>query len=317
MMIHKIDPHKYYPEFRNQEPKASDYLLLFDGEKIYLPHKTALSENSAVSNATIPDGIRHSASVTQLFLPTFEEVHDLLQIRQPMDRFFLDCEYLFSIDDKAFYRKTAEDAGALMIPEEHLYPSGVFRTFEPEYLAFAGITATQINRFRLDRRYCGRCGHPTVPSTTERACICPECGQIEYPKISPAVIIAIVDTGRDKILLTRYAGGSYRHWALVAGFVEVGETFKGAARREIMEEVGLKVSDLVYYKSQPWSFSDSAMIGFFAKLDGDPAITLQESELGEAKWFSREEVPDLPSTISVGQEMITLFKNGGSPFCQR
>lgn len=149
-----------------------------------------------------------------------------------------------------------------MIPEDHLYPSGVFRNFEPEYLAFAGITATQINRFRLDRRYCGRCGHPTIPSTTERACICPECGQIEYPKISPAVIIAIVDTGRDKILLTRYAGGSYRHWALVAGFVEVGETFKGAARREIMEEVGLKVSDLVYYKSQPWSFSDSAMIGF-------------------------------------------------------
>ena len=122
---------------------------------------------------------------------------------------------------------------------------------------------------------------------------------------------------QDKILLTRYAGGSYRHWALVAGFVEVGETFKGAARREIMEEVGLKVSDLVYYKSQPWSFSDSAMIGFFAKLDGDPTITLQESELGEAKWFSRSEVPDLPSTISVGQEMITLFKNGGDPFCQR
>ena len=158
---------------------------------------------------------------------------------------------------------------------------------------------------------------PQFTSTTERACICPECGQIEYPKISPAVIIAIVDTERDKILLTRYAGGSYRHWALVAGFVEVGETFKGAARREIMEEVGLKVSDLVYYKSQPWSFSDSAMIGFFAKLEGDPSITLQESELGEAVWFSREDVPDLPSTISVGQEMITLFKNGGDPFCQR
>lgn len=299
MMIHKIEPHKYYPEFRNQEPKTTDYLLLFDGEKVYLPGKNISSSDAA-----------------QLSLPTFEEVHRLLSVRQPMDRFFLDSEYLFSIDDRAFYRKTAEDAGALMIPDDHLYPSGVFRNFEPEYLAFAGITATQINRFRLDRRYCGRCGHPTVPSTTERACICPECGQIEYPKISPAVIIAIVDTGRDKILLTRYAGGSYRHWALVAGFVEVGETFKGAARREIMEEVGLKVSDLVYYKSQPWSFSDSAMIGFFAKLDGDPAITLQESELGEAKWFSRDEVPDLPSTISVGQEMISLFKNGGDPLSQ-
>ena len=285
MMIHKIEPHKYYPEFRSQDPKPSDYLLLFDGEKVYLPSHT---ENSDVTDTSAGAGISEHP---QVYLPTF--------------------------DDRAFFRKTTEDAGALMLPEEDLYASGVFRNFEPEYLAFAGITATQINRFRLDRKFCGRCGHPTIHSTTERACICPECGQIEYPKISPAVIIAIVDTERDKILLTRYAGGSYRHWALVAGFVEVGETFKGAARREIMEEVGLKVSDLVYYKSQPWSFSDSAMIGFFAKLEGDPSITLQESELGEAAWFSREDVPDLPSTISVGQEMITLFKNGGDPFCQR
>ena len=291
MMIHKIEPHKYYPEFRSQEPKPADYLLLFDGEKVYLPSRTDVTDSSGTAGSV-------------LYLPTFEEVHKLLGIRQPMERFFLDCEYLFSIDDKAFYRKTTEESGALMLPEENLYSSGVFRNFEPEYLAFAGITATQINRFRLDRKFCGRCGHPTIPSTTERACICPECGQIEYPKISPAVIIAIVDTEQDKILLTRYAGGSYRHWALVAGFVEVGETFKGAARREIMEEVGLKVSDLVYYKSQPWSFSDSA-------------ITLQESELGEAKWFSREDVPDLPSTISVGQEMITLFKNGGDPFSRK
>ena len=311
MMIHKIEPHKYYPEFRSQDPKPSDYLLLFDGEKVYLPSHT---ENSDVTDTSAGAGISEHP---QVYLPTFEEVHGLLGIRQPMERFFLDCEYLFSIDDRAFFRKTTEDAGALMLPEEDLYASGVFRNFEPEYLAFTGITATQINRFRLDRKFCGRCGHPTIHSTTERACICPECGQIEYPKISPAVIIAIVDTEQDKILLTRYAGGSYRHWALVAGFVEVGETFKGAARREIMEEVGLKVSDLVYYKSQPWSFSDSAMIGFFAKLEGNPSITLQESELGEAAWFSREDVPDLPSTISVGQEMITLFKNGGDPFCQR
>lgn len=126
-----------------------------------------------------------------------------------------------------------------------------------------------------------------------------------------------MDTERDKILLTRYAGGSYRHWALVAGFVEVGETFKGAARREIMEEVGLKVSDLVYYKSQPWSFSDSAMIGFFAKLEGDPSITLQESELARLSGSPERMSRILPSTISVGQEMITLFKNGGDPFCQR
>ena len=108
--------------------------------------------------------------------------------------------------------------------------------------------------------------------------------------------------------------GSYKNWALVAGFVEVGETFKGAVRREVMEEVGLKVSDIVYYKSQPWSFSDSAMVGFFARLDGDETITLQESELSEAKWFTRDEIPDNPSNISIGQEMIAYFKDGGNPF---
>ena len=133
MMIHKIEPHKYYPEFRSQDPKPSDYLLLFDGEKVYLPSHT---ENSDVTDTSAGAGISEHP---QVYLPTFEEVHGLLGIRQPMERFFLDCEYLFSIDDRAFFRKTTEDAGALMLPEEDLYASGVFRNFEPEYLAFAGI----------------------------------------------------------------------------------------------------------------------------------------------------------------------------------
>ena len=152
MMIHKIEPHKYYPEFRNQEPKPSDYLLLFDGEKVYLPSP---AENAVAADASMnADIVKHP----QVYLPTFEEVHKLLGVKQPLERFFLDCEYLFSIDDRAFFRKTAEDTGALMLPENDLYPSGVFRNFEPEYLAFAGITATQINRFRLDRKFRGRCG---------------------------------------------------------------------------------------------------------------------------------------------------------------
>ena len=112
MMIHKIEPHKYYPEFRDQEPKPSDYLLLFDGEKVFLPSHTG--NDAAVAGSSANEGIvKHP----QVYLPTFEEIHKLLGIRQPMERFFLDCEYLFSIDDRAFFRKTAEDAGALMLPE--------------------------------------------------------------------------------------------------------------------------------------------------------------------------------------------------------
>ncbi len=289
-MIHKIEPHKYYPEFRNQEPKTTDYLLIFEENQIYLPKDA--------------EG--------RLFLPTFQQAYKTLKVKQSMARFLLDTEYLFSIDDTAFFRMDAAECNLVLPIEGNLYAPSVFRSFQPEYLAFAGVTASQINRFRLDRKYCGRCGQPMQPSKAERACICPECGMIEYPKISPAVITAVING--DKLLLTRYAGGSYKNWALVAGFVEVGETFKGAVRREVMEEVGLNVSDIVYYKSQPWSFSDSAMVGFFAKLDGDSTITLEETELSEAQWFSREDIPDMPSDISIGQEMITYFKNGGNPF---
>ena len=289
-MIHKIEPHTYYPEFRIQAPKEGDYLLIFDDNQVYLPK----------------DGDE------QLYIPTFRQVQKALGSRYSMSRFLLDAEYLFSIDDSAFYRMNVNECGLVLKSSENLYSPNIFRLFQPEYMGFAGITACQINRFRMDRRYCGRCGSPTEPSPSERAVICPSCGLIEYPRISPAVITAIVDG--DRLLLTKYAGGSYRNWALVAGFVEVGETFKGAVRREVMEEVGLKVKNITYYKSQPWSFSDSAMIGFFAQLDGDGTISLQEDELSEAKWFTRDEIPEMSSQISIGQEMIMLFKNGGGPF---
>lgn len=289
-MIHKIDPHIYYPEFRSQAPGEEDCLLIFDDNQVHL--------------------LKNEEG--RLFIPTFRQVHKAMGSKYSLSRFLLDAEYLFSIDDRAFYRMNLNECGLVIRSGENFYPPNIFRTFDPEYMGFAGITACQINRFRMDRRFCGRCGAPTEPSVSERAMICPSCGMIEYPKISPAVITAIVDGSR--LLLTKYAGGSYSNWALVAGFVEVGETFKAAVRREVMEEVGLHVKNITYYKSQPWSFSDSAMIGFFAQLDGGDKITLQEAELSEARWFDREELPDMSSQISIGQEMIMWFKNGGDPF---
>ena len=94
------------------------------------------------------------------------------------------------------------------------------------YQAFAGITATQIHRFKESRRFCGRCGHETEDSKTERALVCPFCGQVEYPKISPAVIVAVTDG--DRLLMSRYrvSHNPYRSYALIAGFVEIGETFE-------------------------------------------------------------------------------------------
>lgn len=307
-MIHKIEPHKYYPEFRRQLPGEDDYLFVFDDNRVLL--------------------LKDKADT--LFIPTFRQLHAAIGSKQTLERFMVDREYLFSIDETGFFRANSEDLYGLpvisgaesagtgtvvssmkskFLPVSICFCTpNVFRSFQPEYLAFAGITACQINRFRLERKFCGRCGHETEPSTSERAMVCPECGQIEYPKISPAIITAVTDG--DRLLLTKYAGGGYKNWALVAGFVEVGETFKGAVRREVMEEVGLRVGEITYYKSQPWSFSDSAMIGFIAKLEGDDTITLQESELATAKWFTRDEIPDMPDHISIGQEMIRMFKEG-------
>lgn len=143
---------------------------------------------------------------------------------------------------------------------------------------------------------------------TERSMVCTSCGHTEYPKISPAVIVAI--TNKDKLLMSRYAHGTYRRFALIAGYVEIGETFEDCVRREVMEEVGLKVKNIRYYKSQPWAFSDTVMIGFTAELDGDDTIRLQEEELSEAGWYTREQVIAYEPCLSVGHEMMAAFKAG-------
>lgn len=217
--------------------------------------------------------------------------------------------YLFAIDDMKYYyvkemKQGAEDG-------YEFCKTSAFRTMTPMYQAFAGITATQIHRWKESRQFCGKCGHHTVDSKTERALVCPNCGQTEYPKISPAIIVAI--TNGDRLVMSRYRvnNNPYRGYALIAGFVEIGETFEDTVRREVMEEVGLKVKNIRYYKSQPWAFSDSEMIGFFAELDGeDDTIVLQEDELSEAGWFTRDEIPDETMMNSIGAELKMVFKYG-------
>lgn len=131
---------------------------------------------------------------------------------------------------------------------------------------------------------------------------------MEYPKICPAVIIGVTDGSR--ILMSKYAGRAYKKYALLAGFTEIGETAEETVAREVMEEVGLKVKNIRYYKSQPWSFSDTLLLGFYCDLDGDGAVTLDREELALAEWFEREDIPDTASTESLTNEMIMRFKNG-------
>ena len=177
----------------------------------------------------------------------------------------------------------------------------------PREIAFAGVTGYQLASWYLSRRFCPRCAHTMVHDGRERMMRCPKCGLQEYPKISPAVIVAVTDG--DRLLLTRYAGRSYKKYALVAGFSEIGETIEETVAREVMEETGLRVKNLRYYKSQPWSFSGTLLMGFFAELDGSDEITLDESELAEAVWCPREEVPE-DDGVSLTREMMRVFREG-------
>ena len=128
---------------------------------------------------------------------------------------------------------------------------------------------------------------------------------MEYPKLSPAVIVAV--RNGDKLLLSKYAGREFTNYALIAGFAEIGEPIEDTVRREVMEEVGLKVKNIRFYKSQPWSFSDTLLFGFFCDLDGDDTIRLDEEELALAEWQERSQIPDDAYEISLTREMMTCL----------
>jgi NAD+ diphosphatase len=147
-----------------------------------------------------------------------------------------------------------------------------------------------------------------VPDHKERMLHCSACQNMVYPRISPAVIVGVIH--EDKLLMSKYAGRSYTNYALIAGFTEIGESAEQTVAREVMEEVGLKVKNIRYYKSQPWAFSDSLLMGFFCDLDGSDEIRLDTGELAEAGWYSREEITLEDDNLSLTREMMMLFKNG-------
>ena len=140
---------------------------------------------------------------------------------------------------------------------------------------------------------------------------CPHCGNMIFPRISPSVIIAVTDG--DRLLLSKYAGRAYTRYALLAGFTEIGETAEETVAREVMEEVGLRVKNIRYYKSQPWGIYGNLLMGFYCDLDGDDTIHLDESELAMAAWHPRDDLPAKDDGISLTREMIRVFEEGREP----
>lgn len=215
-----------------------------------------------------------------------------------------NARYAFGIDNCDFYIADTSDPTA---PTGYQFLSSrQYRYMSPGHYAFACGVGESLHRFYRGTRFCGICGASMNDSATERARVCPRCGNTVYPKISPAIIAGVYDG--DRLLLTKYAGRSFRQYALVAGFNEIGETIEQTVHREVWEETGLRVKHLQFYKSQPWMFTDSLLMGFFCELDGPSAVRLQDNELAEATWFPRQCLPEDHSGISLTGEMIEAFR---------
>lgn len=155
--------------------------------------------------------------------------------------------------------------------------------------------------------FCGKCGSPTVHIAKERAKQCSGCNQIIYPRISPAVIVAV--TKGDKILLARNSKFKNAMHSVLAGFVDAGESLEECVRREILEEANIEVANIKYFGSQPWPFPDSLMCGFIAEYhSGD--LKVDGVELTFANWFSKDNLPDLPLPFSIARKLINHWLNG-------
>ena len=274
-MFQDITPHTLNIGFTNRTPGDHDYLVSYKDNRVLV---------------YVEDGV---------IFPTIAEIGQFHKIDSDQ------LTYLFDMDGRGFY----------LLPEGLPETPGLeyqgirfFRDRNPSWLCFGGATAVHLARWYENNRFCGKCAGHMVRKEDERALYCPDCGLVAYPRINPVIIVGIIDG--DKILLTKAANSEYKNYALVAGFMEIGETLEDTVRREVMEEVGLKVKHIRYYKSQPWAFSESILTGFFAEVDGDTVPVLDEKEISEARWFRRDEIPVENAPFSLTWELIEMFRQG-------
>jgi NAD+ diphosphatase len=218
--------------------------------------------------------------------------------------------YLGRLDDLDCYALALDDS--LEMPAETALEGlrALYGRLPDEYFSIAG-RAVQILLWDQTHRFCGRCGQPTVAAPAERAKLCPRCGLLSFPRLSPAVIMLI--RRGDELLLARNQAFTGGFFSVLAGFVEPGESLEETVAREVREEVGLEVTDIRYFGSQPWPFPHSLMIGFTATYAGGE-IRLQVDEIAEAAWFDKHgELPRLPGKLSIARRLIDAFLESDRP----
>ncbi|MEW9798518.1 NAD(+) diphosphatase [Alteromonas sp. CYL-A6] len=162
--------------------------------------------------------------------------------------------------------------------------------------------AWQYVHFLRTHQFCGQCGARTEKVKWEMAVHCHQCGHRSYPRVSPCVIVAIHDG--ERILLAK--GTRHRDlniYSTLAGFVESGESLEAAVHREVFEEVGVTLSDIEYFDSQPWPFPHSLMVGFIARYKAGE-IKPEEGEIDDAQWFDIDALPKVPPRLSIAGQLI-------------
>lgn len=273
-MIQDIYPHRFNNQY---DPEAllaeNDYIVHFKGNTL-LFKKTVegltLPRKSDVSNLTL--------ECAPVFLFRLNETACFLIEEEP-------C-----VDEASFTYSDLE----------------IFRYMKEQEVAWMCLSAYQLYTWYTRNQFCGTCGGKTHHKHDERAMVCSVCSTIHYPTIAPAVIVAILCG--DHILLVRGGKNTHGRYSLVSGFVEVGETLEEAVVREVKEETGLDVHAVRYYKNQPWPLSGSMMIGFIAEADKNQPLVLDQNELGDAAWFSRDNLPNHSLSLSIAGEMIEQFE---------
>lgn len=271
MLLQNIGNHIFNNEYQNTIPSDQDLILPLNGADILM--------NPETDN-----------------LYTYKDLKDLDFMNTDL------VPYAFSVDNHRFFLPLSVSqnfvASSKSVNVRSLGKS------KPE-LQLAGATGMHLKSWYTSHRYCGCCGGKNKHDEKERAMKCTSCGHLTFPVICPAIIVAVVDG--DRILLTK----SHRPnapFSLIAGFTEIGETLEQTCEREALEETGVKIKNVRPFINQPWGFSSSLMLGFFAELDGSDEIHMQESEIADAGWFTRDTMPVTDSPIDITHHMMELWR---------
>ena len=278
-MLQDLEFGRLENEFQNKTATAEDIVLCFDKGQVLLCR-------NADDSLTLPTLAQMEGWATKS--PT---------------------QYVFRMQARNYFLWNGEipdaDGGFGFEPVRSL------RQLKSKEICFAVMTGWHLYNWYLSNRFCGRCGTQTQHDSKERMVRCPNCNNMIFPRISPAVIVAVTDG--DRLLLSKYAGRDYTRYALLAGYAEIGETIEQTVHREVLEEVGLQVKNLRYYKSQPWGVDGNILMGFFCDVDGDKTIHIDETELSMADWYDRNALPAHDDGISLTREMIRIFEEGKEP----